>query len=239
MWKYLLNTRRLVAPGGLHSRSFSDSSVSSREYAHVVRRKVRFQREVQVNDPDTLLPSKQPAYPPYPYGPSLIYKQSNRGLYGGKFLQFGNKISEKFNQKSGRIFYPNVQKTMLWSEALNRRVRIKLVASVLRTITKEGGLDNYLIKDSPSRIKELGPFGWNLRYDVLQKMKELERAKPKPIENLTVGRARLIKDLFVSGGSSGETFKSFRLRHRATGADDLLQMLQSHGQDLSQYKPAQ
>lgn len=228
----------MFASGRSQLRSFSDSPMSSREYAHIVRRKVKLQREVQANDPNTLLPSKPPAYPPYPYGPSLIYKQSNRGLYGGKVLQFGNKISEKFNQKSGRIFYPNVQKTMLWSDALNKRIRIKVVASVLKTITKEGGLDNYLIKDSPSRIKELGPFGWNLKYDVLRKMNELERLKSKPLDNLTVGRARLIKDLFASGGSNGEAFKSSRLKHRSASADDPLKLPQSLGKDVSHYKQA-
>lgn len=32
----------------------------------------------------------------------------------------------------------------------------------------EGGLDKYLLSDKPGRIKELGMFGWELRYKVMQ-----------------------------------------------------------------------
>lgn len=31
-----------------------------------------------------------------------------------------------------------------------------------------GGLDQYLLGDKPARIKELGIFGWNLRWKVMQ-----------------------------------------------------------------------
>jgi len=34
---------------------------------------------------------------------------------------------------------------------------------VLKTIDKEGGLDEYLLSSKEGRIKELGPLGWKLR----------------------------------------------------------------------------
>ena len=44
---------------------------------------------------------------------------------------------------------------------------IKITAAVMRTIRKCGGLDEYLLGDKPARIKELGLFGWQLRWRVL------------------------------------------------------------------------
>lgn len=63
---------------------------------------------------------------------------------------------------------------LIWSDALQKNVYIKLSNRVLRTIRREGGLDNYLLDDRPKRIKELGLFGWRLRYQVMQspRMKE-------------------------------------------------------------------
>jgi large subunit ribosomal protein L28 len=37
----------------------------------------------------------------------------------------------------------------------------------MRTIRKCGGLDQYLLGDKPARIKELGLFGWRLRWRVM------------------------------------------------------------------------
>ena len=105
---------------------------------------------------------------------------------GGKFIQFGNKISEFYNHHR-RAFRPNVNRQTLWSETLNRRITLKIVASVLRTITKEGGLDNYLIKDTSARIKQLGPLGWKLRYMVLTRLQKQETSRPKPSRKLENG----------------------------------------------------
>lgn len=51
---------------------------------------------------------------------------------------------------------------------------IRITAACMRTIRKCGGLDQYLLGDKPARIKELGLFGWQLRWKVLNsdKMKE-------------------------------------------------------------------
>jgi large subunit ribosomal protein L28 len=47
----------------------------------------------------------------------------------------------------------------------------------LKTMDREGGLDEYLLKDNEHRLKELGPLGWALRWTLLQKPVVLERMR--------------------------------------------------------------
>ncbi|KAG6990914.1 50S ribosomal protein l24 [Physcia stellaris] len=105
--------------------------------------------------------------PPYPYGASQNYKQRNLGLYGTSQIRFGNTVSTKNSIKTRRVWKPNVHSKRLWSDALSRFVRVRVQARVLRTIDKVGGLDEYLLGDTPGRIKELGPAGWALRWRLL------------------------------------------------------------------------
>lgn len=107
--------------------------------------------------------------PPYPHGPRQWYKQADTGLYAGKSIRFGNKISQGRNKgKTRRSWKPNVRRKKIWSEALQEHLFIKVTRDALRTIAKEGGLDEYLLSDKPGRIKELGMLGWELRYKVMQ-----------------------------------------------------------------------
>lgn len=148
-------------------RYFSQYVWVQREWKQIETRKWKTPETYEVGDIKPLyIPRHKPEYPEYPYGESRIFKQSNMGLYGGSFIQFGNSISES-KHKTRRKWYPNVVRKRLWSDALNKMLQVKLTTKVLRTISHEGGLDNYLCKDKPARIKELGPFGWKLRYDVL------------------------------------------------------------------------
>ncbi|ODV94174.1 hypothetical protein PACTADRAFT_51056 [Pachysolen tannophilus NRRL Y-2460] len=151
-------------------RSFSTTSSSwARQYKFVTQRRVAKQPELKIGDVkpwNVRIPKKIPEYPDYKYGESHYYKQSNKGLYGGQFLQFGNKISE-FKNKSRRKWSPNVISKSLWSETLGKAVELKITARVLRTINKEGGLDNYITKEKSARVKELGPTGWKLKFDIL------------------------------------------------------------------------
>ncbi|KAJ5533084.1 54S ribosomal protein L24 [Penicillium frequentans] len=107
--------------------------------------------------------------PPYPFGPRQWYKQADTGLYGGAMIRFGNKISKGRNEgKTRRNWKPNVRRKKIPSEALGEDLFIKVTRRALRTIMKEGGLDNYLLSDKPARIQELGMFGWELRWKVMQ-----------------------------------------------------------------------
>lgn len=107
--------------------------------------------------------------PPYPHGPRQWYKQADTGLYAGTSIRFGNKISQGRNEgKTRRTWKPNVRRKKLWSDALQEYLYIKITRKALRTIQMEGGLDKYLLSDKPGRIKELGMFGWELRYKVMR-----------------------------------------------------------------------
>lgn len=215
-----------------------------------MRRRVKAPREVNVGDPHSKIYRNSPEVPPYPYGEATFYKQSNRGLYGGKVIQFGHQISE-YGNKHVRVFHLNVQKVSLWSEILQRNVPIRVVTSVLKTITREGGLDNYLLKDKAARIKELGPAGWALRYEVLKKLEQVERTAPKPIGEIdgkplyakvqrngveygvVVGKTRLLKELHTAENYPS-TLKAFMNDHQDASIDDILTKLANHT-DINPY----
>lgn len=55
-------------------------------------------------------------------------------------------------------------------------------ARVLRTIDKVGGLDEYLLGESPARIKELGMEGWKMRWRLLQDRGVKERLRRRRVE---------------------------------------------------------
>jgi large subunit ribosomal protein L28 len=106
--------------------------------------------------------------PPYPYGPSQFYKQSNFGLYGTQKIRFGNMVSEKNEIKTRRHWRPNVHSKRLWSNALQAYIKTRITTRVLRTVDKVGGLDEYLLGEKSGRIKELGMAGWKLRWRIMQ-----------------------------------------------------------------------
>ncbi|KAL7785151.1 hypothetical protein V8C37DRAFT_394717 [Trichoderma ceciliae] len=118
----------------------------------------------------TVKPHRLPSdlIPPYPYGERRVYKQSNNGLYGSARIRFGNNVAEKHNNKSRRFWRPNVHVKTFLIPALGARVKTRLTLRVLKTIRREGGLENYLLKSKPARLKELGPGGWNLRWLLMQ-----------------------------------------------------------------------
>ncbi|KAK1772830.1 ribosomal L28 family-domain-containing protein [Phialemonium atrogriseum] len=111
---------------------------------------------------------RAPAIPPYPLGPRQVYKQSNTGLYGPSRIRFGNRVSEKYTMKSRRKWRPNVQQKRLWSASLGAFVRTRVTSRALRTIDKAGGLDEYLLGSKAARVADLGPWGWRLRWRVMQ-----------------------------------------------------------------------
>ncbi|KAH6721931.1 hypothetical protein BKA61DRAFT_164898 [Leptodontidium sp. MPI-SDFR-AT-0119] len=113
--------------------------------------------------------------PPYPYGPSQIYKQSNFGLYGTQKIRFGNIVSQKNEIKTRRHWRPNVQNKRLWSDAMQSYIRLRITTRVLRTVDKVGGLDEYLLGEKAARIKELGMGGWKLRWRIMQTDRVKER----------------------------------------------------------------
>jgi large subunit ribosomal protein L28 len=115
--------------------------------------------------------------PDYPYGDHALFKQANRGLYGEQMIQFGNNVSHKTKTKTRRDWKPNVLTKSLYSVALKKRVKLRITSKVLKTMDREGGLDEYLLKDSIHRIKELGPMGWALRWTLMQRPEVIDRLR--------------------------------------------------------------
>lgn len=99
--------------------------------------------------------------------------RSKRGLFGGKRILSGNKVSEDGGNKSRRVWKPNVQKTTLYSNALERNVQLKVTAYALRCIDKAGGLDRYLLKTPDQALAS--DIGSKLRSEIIAKC-QLQRA---------------------------------------------------------------
>lgn len=164
----MLNLPNLSSMAGLQSKSAMAArfSLTAAFRALSVSTPKRAFSTTLAPQSDKKLPEDVPAYP---YGPRQWYKQADTGLYGGAMIRFGNKISKGRNEgKTRRSWKPNVRRKKLWSEALQEHLFIKVTRRALRTIMNEGGLDNYLLSDRPARLKELGMFGWHLRYQVMQ-----------------------------------------------------------------------
>ena len=115
--------------------------------------------------------------PEYPYGPSQLFKQQDRGLYGRKTIQFGNNVSKKTETTTRRYWKPNVLQKALYSVTLKKKIKLRITSNVMKTIDREGGLDEYLLKQSEKRIKELGPLGWALRWTLLQRPSVIRRMR--------------------------------------------------------------
>ena len=86
----------------------------------------------------------------------------------GKGVLTGNNVSHA-NNKTKRRFLPNLQSVSLLSDALQRKVKLRISAAALRSVEHRGGLDAYLIK---ARDAELSERARLLRKDVLAKLAE-------------------------------------------------------------------
>ena len=69
----------------------------------------------------------------------------------GKTFQSGNNVSHARN-RTKRRFLPNLHKISFVSEKLGRSIRLKVAASAIRTVEKKGGLDEYLLRASNSKL---------------------------------------------------------------------------------------
>jgi large subunit ribosomal protein L28 len=70
---------------------------------------------------------------------------SRRCELTGKAVQSGNLVSHS-NHKTRTRFLPNLCDVTLISDALQRKVRMRVSASALRTVEHRGGLDAFLSK---------------------------------------------------------------------------------------------
>ncbi|KAF2316677.1 hypothetical protein GH714_042018 [Hevea brasiliensis] len=129
----------------------------------------------------------------------VVMGRAKRGLFAGRHIQFGNRISEdggnnlndlslsrgdllaevhcvlvNGDDRSRRTWKPNVQEKRLFSYILDRHVRVKVTTHALRCIDKAGGIDEYLLRTPYQKMDtEMGLF-WKAKiekmYEELGKM---------------------------------------------------------------------
>ncbi|MGH6800142.1 MAG: 50S ribosomal protein L28 [Methylocella sp.] len=76
---------------------------------------------------------------------------SRRCELTGKAVQTGNLVSHS-NRKTRTRFLPNLCNVALISDVLQRKVRLRVSASALRTVEHRGGLDAFLSKASDAGL---------------------------------------------------------------------------------------
>ena len=69
----------------------------------------------------------------------------------GKGRQTGHNVSHA-NNKTKRVFLPNLQNVSLMSESLDRSFRFRVSTHGLRSVEHVGGLDNWLLKQSDTAL---------------------------------------------------------------------------------------
>lgn len=191
------------------------------------------------------VPKYKKLEPEYAYE-TTFFKRQNRGLFGGLQRTSSKSCSANGKNKNLRTHLPNIVKTKLWSETLNKLIQTHVTTTVLRTITKEGGLDKYLTKDKPARIKTLGLKGWKLRYQVL-KAREAEKlgskdgkkiyyVHPTDGKQITVGRGQLLRELYplvYKDSYHPIEWKHFVKHHTVLTTQELVEKLESYNYDFS------
>ncbi len=68
-----------------------------------------------------------------------------------KGRQVGNNVSHA-NNKTKRVFLPNLQNVTLISDALGRSVSLRVSMNGLRSVEHVGGLDNWLLKTKADKL---------------------------------------------------------------------------------------
>ena len=69
----------------------------------------------------------------------------------GKCRQTGNNVSHA-NNKTKRVFLPNLQNVTLMSEGLDRSFKFRVSAHGIRSVEHVGGLDNWLRKTADIKL---------------------------------------------------------------------------------------
>src|SRR5947209_19352402 len=63
----------------------------------------------------------------------------------GKGVMTGHHVSHA-NNKTKRVFRPNLQTVSLASEALGQKVKLRISMNALRSVDRSGGLDVFILK---------------------------------------------------------------------------------------------
>ena len=76
---------------------------------------------------------------------------ANKCELTGKMYQSGNNVSHAKN-RTKRRFLPNIQNISFLSEKLGKRIQLKVATSTIRTVEKKGGLDEFLLNTSNTKL---------------------------------------------------------------------------------------
>jgi len=71
----------------------------------------------------------------------------------GKKVQYGNRVSHA-NNKTRHRFLPNLQNVSFLSDTLGMKVRVRLSTNAVRTVEKNGGIDNFLLNANDERLSQ-------------------------------------------------------------------------------------
>lgn len=63
----------------------------------------------------------------------------------------GNNVSHA-NNKTKRVFYPNVRWVNIYSQTLSKNIMLKVSSAGMKTIDKSGGIDMFVQKTSKSKL---------------------------------------------------------------------------------------
>jgi len=69
----------------------------------------------------------------------------------GKHVQFGHNVAHS-NRKTNRRFEPNLQSVTLHSDALKRKLSLRVSTRALRTVQKKGGIDAFLLGSDDAKL---------------------------------------------------------------------------------------
>ncbi|MGB3165391.1 MAG: 50S ribosomal protein L28 [Alteraurantiacibacter sp.] len=90
----------------------------------------------------------------------------------GKGRQVGHNVSHA-NNKTKRVFLPNLQNVTLLSEKLDRAFKFRVSTHGLRSVEHNGGLDNWLMK---TRDEKLSSRALKVKRELKKAAKEAEAA---------------------------------------------------------------
>ena len=90
----------------------------------------------------------------------------------GKGVQSGHLVSHA-NNKTKRVFRPNLQTMTLASDTLGQNVSLKISMIALRTVDRQGGLDAFLLR---ARNETLSMRALRLKRQIARKQAKLAAA---------------------------------------------------------------
>ena len=73
----------------------------------------------------------------------------------GTETRFGRNVSHS-NAKTNRRFEPNIQRATLYSDALRRKISLRVTTRALRSVQRKGGLDVYLLATADAKLAPVG-----------------------------------------------------------------------------------